>query len=188
MKNLFRLPLLLATLCCVATWIPAASATAQSIELSGGLGYTAVDLDAWVGSGAIAQDWNQFMSQVYVQLHLTDLGPMTLGIEAGYQYFFWTSVRVPYGDFPIFRDHSTCAVRLMATGRLPLASGFFADLGAGAYLFEDWTAWGLTAALGRQFALTPQLSVPVKLRTSVVLDADAPMLPLGLSAGLAYQF
>lgn len=186
MKRIPRLPLLIAALFCVTTWLPAAPAQAQSIELSGGLGYTAVDIDAWA-AGGVLQDWNQFMSQVYVQVHLLAIGPLTLGVEAGYQYFLYDVVRVPYGDYPITYTRDTAATRVLATGRISLAGGFFADLGAGPYFISGGPNWGVSAAIGRHIALSSKFSIPVKLRTSIVLDDTSHLLPLGLSAGLAYR-
>ena len=155
-----------------------------NIELHGGIGYSGVDMEAW--SGTEPEDWGQFMSEVYATVYPLKLGGISLGAEFGYQYFFWYTTDVP--GYSWVYEYNVDAFRLMILMRANLLSNLFVELGPGAFMFGDWTDFGLTASAGYRIGLTEHIAIPVKLRTEIILDRDANLFPVGLSAGFSYTF
>lgn len=166
--------------------LPGPVSAQMSVEAHGGAGYTSVPIDDW--TGRVAYDWNQFMSQGYAQFFFTKLGNILVGAEAGYQYFFWTSVRIPYGYTTIYRTYEADAIRIMVVGRLMLGKGgFFTEFGPALYLFGDYTDFGIAAALGYIIELNDKMYIPIKFKTAYILEEDYGLLPLGLSAGFGLR-
>jgi hypothetical protein len=168
----------------LAAW-PTTSASGQrTIEVYGGIGYTAVDLDAWTQTRYV--DWNQTMYQGSVQAFIAQAGTVLLGVEIGYDYFFWYTVPVP--GYSYTRTREADATRLMAVARLEAPTGLFGEFGAGGFLFGDWTDLGVAASVGYKIRATPKIAVPIKLRSAYIMDADANLLPVGISVGVAVGF
>ncbi len=157
----------------------------QVIEIHGGIGYTSVDLEAWAGTEP--NEWDQTMSQIEVQYFFSQVGDLTIGVELGYQYFFWYEVVIPFGSTRLFRGRWAEANHLMAIGRYEFNDKLYADVGLGMIYFEDWTDIGLSGALGYRFRANEKLAVPVKFKAGLVLDNDANLIPLGITIGLAYK-
>ena len=155
------------------------------IEVHGGIGYTSVDLEAWAGTEP--NEWDQTMTQIEVQYFFSQVGDLTIGVELGYQYFFWYEVVIPFGATRLFRGRSAEANHLMAMGRYELSNKLYADLGLGMIFFEDWTDIGLSGALGYRIKVNEKLTIPVKFRAGIVLDNDANLIPIGISIGLSYK-
>jgi hypothetical protein len=154
-------------------------AAAQSTaEVNFGLGYSIVNLDEW--SGGSLSDWNQMMYQGNAQVYFARLGNLQIGAEAGYTYFFWYD-RYDYGL------HEPNALHFSAVARLKLGGNLFFDFGAGAYLFSGWTDFGALGELGYMIKVSPKLSVPIKVRTTVILDNPI-LIPVSVSAGILYHF
>jgi hypothetical protein len=127
--------------------VPNTAIGQRSIEISGGLGYTAVDLEAWKASSAKLSDWNQFMTQVYAQVFLARFRNIAIGGERGYQYFFWYEVEIlDYDDVYTTRRREANSSRLLAIGRFDLGGNFFADLGGG-ILVASYLRIGQTSVL-----------------------------------------
>jgi hypothetical protein len=176
--------LLLIGVVAVVLFAPGPTNAQIELEIYGSAGYTQVDVDKWAGSNVL--DWDQFTSGFHIQgwYRPSDRSRFSVGAELGYQYLLFYQAR--YGIYRL--DHDVDATRIMGLLRLPLGErALFMDVGAGAYLFEDFTDLALTVAVGRAFGLSQRLRVPVKFRADVLFDEDAMMIPFGLTVGLTYD-
>ena len=175
--------LLLSSLACLlGSMLVATPARAQvTVELEAGAGYTVIDIEALAeGYGEFAQDWDQFMYRFAARAFFGESSGLRIGAEAGYQYFYWYSVRVPYGDYPIYREYSQEGTTVL--GMVRLESGrALVDLGAGVALVDE-TRPMISASVGANvFAglsvwaradatLTGQLAAPVGVAVSYALS------------------
>jgi len=165
-------------------WLPSPAPAQTTVELNLGLGYSVVDVEKWYG--ASVYDWNQMLYHGNGQVYFARLGKLHIGAEAGYEYYFWYSVRAyPYSWFYTYEPRAT---HVSVVGRMELGRNFFLDIGGGAYFFSaGFTDIGVMGALGYMIKLSPKLSLPIKVRTTVILD-DPILLPVGVSAGILYRF
>lgn len=154
----------------------------QSVEVYGDIGFTGMDAESWAGSALM--DWDQFMSGMHAQLYVAEYGDVRIGAELGYRYLLWYQIQS--GGFPV--DRNVDAYTAMAVLRTPFTPVVFGEVSAGFYAFGDFVDPAIGAAVGGRIPLTERWSVPVKLRVGTVFDADANMVPLGLSLGVAYEF
>ena len=155
-------------------------ASAQvTLELHGAIGYNQVQVDSWAGQSAV--DWNQFTSGAYAQLFFGGTPAVSFGIEAGYQYLLFYQIRILS-----VVDRNVEANRVMGVARFSLGDGsVFAEAAAGAYLFEGGNDLAAAAALGTKISVSPKLSIPLKVRVDAILDSDATMVPITISAGVS---
>ena len=184
MENL-KLRIFGALICFLFLQYPDSTFGQRVIEVHGGIGYTSVDIEAWAGTEP--NEWDQTMSQIEVQYFFSQVGELSIGVELGYQYFFWYEVIIPFGTTRLFSGRSAEANHLMAVGRYEFTDKMFADLGLGMIFFEDFTDYGLSGALGYRIQVNEKLAIPVKFKAGIVLDNDANLIPLGISIGLSYK-
>ncbi|MEM9998113.1 MAG: hypothetical protein AAF809_10475 [Bacteroidota bacterium] len=184
-SSIFRRATFAVALLSLVLIMPFAARAQVTIEVHGGVGYTAVDVDGW--SQGTAVNWDQFAVPVYAQLFALQVGAAQLGLEVGYDYFFYYEVRIPDPFFTVIRGRDVEATRVHAVARLPVGGRAFVEAGAGPYFFDGFTNLGATLAVGLPIGLTPRLALPIKLRTGLVLDEDASLVPLSLSVGLSYR-
>jgi len=178
-----RFPLLLSSLVCLlCSMLVATPARAQvTVELEAGAGYTVIDIEALAeADGEFAQDWDQFMYRFAARAFFGESSGVKVGVEAGYQYFYWYSVRVPYGDTPIYREYGQDGTTVLGVVRLQ-SGGALVDLGAGVALLDE-TRPMISASLGANvFAglsvwarvgatLTGRRSAPVGVAVSYALS------------------
>jgi hypothetical protein len=154
-----------------------------TLEVNGGIGGTVVDVDAW--SWGAADDWGQFLGEVSAAVIPLHFGKVSLGAEYCYHHLFWYSYRAP--GYTYYIDVEIDASSLMAIVRTDITNNLFIDLGIGAFMFGDWTDFGMQAAVGYRIMLGEKLYIPVKLRTQIVLDEDANLYPVGLNFGVGYS-
>ena len=69
-----------------------------------------------------------------------------------------------------------------------VANHLFFEFGPGAFMFGDWTDYGIMAAFGYRIDVTENLAIPIKLRTEIIFDKDTNLYPVGLSFGVSYSF
>ena len=153
-----------------------------TVELYGGVGYSGVDLEAW--SQSDPNDWGQFMGEVYATAYPLHFGNISLGAEVGYQHFFWYTTPVP--GYSWSYEYNVDAIRLLLLMRANLYENLFIEFGPGAFLFGEWTDYGLMASVGYRVDITEKIAIPVKLRTEIILDKDSNLYPVGLSFGVSY--
>ncbi len=169
---------------CALLTLPATGTAQTAIEVYGGVGYTAVDVDAWSGTSTGAEDWDQVAFEGYVQVFTLQAGNVSLGLEAAYEYLFWYDVL--YLGSTLTREVE--ATRILALARFDLAGPTFAELGAGAHLFDGFTDIGIAAGVGYLLPVNERISVPLKLRGDYVMDPDASLLVTRGSVGVRYSF
>jgi len=151
-----------------------------SVELEAGAGYTVIDIEALAeGYGEFAHDWNQFMYRFAARAFFGPPSGLRIGAEAGYQYFYWYSVLVPYGDYPIYREYDQEGTTVLGVVRLKSGRALV-DLGAGVALLDE-TRPMISASVGANvFAglsvwaradaiLTGQFAAPVGVAVSYAL-------------------
>ena len=160
--------------------VPLKSVFGHRLEISGGLGYTAVDLNAWAESGV--SDWNQLLYTVNAQLYFYNKDAVEFGAELGHTYFMWYTVPL----FSGLREPS--AVSVSGLLRYKLTEQLFAELSAGVYFFGDWTDPGVRTSLGYMIPINEKLSVPLKFQLGMILDSSANLYTVDLSGGVAYSF
>lgn len=156
------------------------SLNAQMLSAFGTIGGTFVDEEAWAGQEP--RDWNNTMSGFHLQAHFLNVSKLHIGAEVGYTYLFWYDIVI---ISPVTRQVD--AWRVLALAQVDLAAGLFLEAGAGVYLFEDFTDPTVAFGLGYLIDIPGPLSIPLKARADIILDSDATLVPLGLSAGLRFN-
>jgi len=165
--------------------LPSPAAAQNSVEINFGLGYSVVNVERWADDDP--WDWNQMLYQGNGQVYFARLGSLQVGAEAGYEYYFWYTLRYSSGSYYYYRTYEPHATHFSAVARLKLGGKLFFDFGAGAYIFSGWTDFGAMGELGYMIKVSPKLSVPIKVRTTVILDNPI-LIPVSVSAGLLYHF
>ncbi len=164
---------------------PAPARGQVTLEAHGAVGYASVDIDTWAGSSL--NDWTQVSSSGYAQVFFGKAGPVALGVEGGYQKFFWYNVRIPFGTTTVLRDRNVTASRVMVVARFqgPM-SPVFGEVALGAHMFDGFTDGGAAAAVGYKMKLGPMLSLPIKVRADLVNDSSTRITAISASAGLSF--
>jgi hypothetical protein len=152
------------------------SASAQrsiTLEVSGGAGFTSVDVQKWGGASAMNEE--QVTTAVDVRGFFLNAGGFQFGAEAGYRYLFY--YEVPFGTTTLYRDVD--ATRIGAVARRQVGRFVSVDAGAAAYLFEDFTDLGLSGALVFMIPIGSRLSAPIHLRADAIFDDQLILAPAG---------
>ncbi|MEM7415835.1 MAG: hypothetical protein AAF389_10095 [Gemmatimonadota bacterium] len=166
----------------VATLV-AAPVTAQlTVEVHGSFGITNVHITGFSGSDVLDSD--KATSGAHAQLffgNAVERAPI-LGVELGYQYLFF--YEFAQGANAI--EQGVDAVRAMVVGRVPLGGGeIWAEGAAGAYRVEGSTSAAVGAGVAMTIRVAPTVQIPLRLRTDVVLDSNATIVPVMASMGLS---
>jgi hypothetical protein len=154
------------------------------LEVEGGAGYTSVDAQKWSETISPLNDWNTTAYVGGARLLFTRAGKLRVGVDAGYNYFFWyTTSAAGYG---ITREpHATRAGVVVRTA---MGTRIAADAGAAAYLFPDGTVFGANAALGYFIPAGPRMSIPVRVRVDVPFTSAATAISIAGTLGLSFRF
>jgi hypothetical protein len=148
-------------------------------EFSGGIGYTSVDLEKWGGSGSTNEEL--LLSQFDARLFFARAAGFQLGLEGGYRYFFY--YEVPYTSYMLYRD--VAATRLGTVARRSLNGVVSFDIGAAAYLFDDFVDMGISGAMVFRIP-AGKVGIPLHLRTDLVFD-DQLVIGSGMTLGVAFK-
>lgn len=148
-------------------------------ELSGGVGFTSVDVTKWGGTNATNEE--QMLYQFDARVLFLRASGFQLGVEAGYRYFFY--YEVPFGTNMLTRD--VAATRFGAVARRPLASAVSFDVGAAAYMFDGFTDFGVSGALVFRIP-AGKIGIPLHLRTDIVFD-ETTLIGSGATLGIALK-
>lgn len=162
----------------------ASSAAAQGssivLEVSGGAGFTSVDVKKWGGSGATNEE--QLLTAIDLRAFLFEVGGFQLGAEAGYRYFFY--YETAFGPTTLYRDID--ANRFGVVVRRSLGKFVGVDAGAATYQFPGGSDLGVSGALVFRIPLGAKLSVPLHVRADVVLS-DPMITAPAATAGLSFK-
>ncbi len=158
-----------------------ARADAYRLELEFGLGYTKVNRRAW--AGASPYDWEQMLWMGSGRLYLRPWGPLRLGFEAGYRYFWW--YEIPYNNYRLSYDVESTHFALL----LRFALGDYAsfDLGGGVEKFDGFTDPAADAALRFHIPLGSRLELLFGPRVGVVFDSDTKLITFGFTSSLGFK-
>ncbi|MBL6950539.1 MAG: hypothetical protein ISR57_07850 [Bacteroidales bacterium] len=172
------------------------------VEVSGGAGYSFMNVEAWTGYNPDSyindiklDDWSQLMYQVYLQFYpLNFFGRLAIGVEGGYQNYLSYDLKERYDDGSgqgwkkRYREDRYSAWRVLILARGYIVKGFFAEVGGGMYFVRDYIEWGGEVSLGYEIKLTKNLYLPIKVRTEFIFDSDGNIIAPGATFGLAFHF
>ncbi|MEQ8555280.1 MAG: hypothetical protein RIC06_21560 [Cyclobacteriaceae bacterium] len=151
-----------------------------------GYGYTAIDLEEWVGS--TLWNWDQANYGGHVQVFFLRAGPVAAGIQLGYQTLFWYETRSDAGfATPIYRQYWPGATQIMIVGQTGGEKGWFSEFGIGGYSGESISGLAITGGGGYRIGLNRGFGIPLKIKIDA-LFAEQPMLVSTFFAGLSYRF
>ena len=151
------------------------------LEITGGLGYTAVDMNGWAGTSNGANNWSNLNYSGSARLLIPVGKDVRLGVEAGYNYHFWYNVYV--GPPSYTYQYDVTATHVAALVRVPLARRITADLGAGMHFFNN--AGTHAGALGGITYAIPagSVTIPVGVRADFIFT-NPMVLPITVNAGV----
>ena len=170
-----------------ALTLPLNRAAAQGLALTDvefefGAGYSAVNAQAWLAGGALVSD-NRLASGGDGRVIFFSTGPLRAGLEVGYHYYW--SYKAIFGSNGVIRDvdadHVSLVGRVLPTPRLSF------DIGAGVQFFDGFSDIGLQGAIRYAIPVSEHLSVPIGVRGDLILDRNATLFPVMLTAGFAIR-
>jgi len=155
-----------------------------SLEALVGVGYSVTDMEKWSGKAEDdLDDYDQMMYRFDGRLFFTQLGEAQVAAEIGWQHLLWYEWTEPYGSVVRHVERYWEPMRLGGIIRYPLNEALDLDLGAGLVMFEDFTDFGLSAALTHQVPLSEGLYLPISVRGDIILD-DPIIIPIGICVGI----
>ncbi len=154
---------------------------AQTLELTGGLGYTITDEAEWFGDAASGGAPLNYAGAATVIFGRRTTG-LQAGVELGLQHLLAYDVTVGTQVLPA----NARAFRAMGVVRFWLMEqSWFGEFGVGAYLFDGFTDPVVAAAAGTILG-SGKVQFPVKARIAFVADTEAAVIPIALQAGVSY--
>ncbi len=163
---------------------PAAAAVAArplQLEITGGLGITAVDVNTWAGRSA--NDWGTLAYWGAARLLFPVGATLRVGVEAGYAYHFWYNY-YPGGVSWVY-EYSVSATHVAGLIRLPLGPRVNADLGAGMHFFDGATKIGALGALSYDLVVG-NLVIPIGVRADLI-TTNPTLVPVVLKTGVRFS-
>jgi hypothetical protein len=155
----------------------------MEVEFEAGVGYTGVNEQAWVTSNGSLLGSHRTASGGDVRVFLVPLGPIRIGAEAGY-HFFWSyqaifGTRLVVGH--VDADHVSLVARVEPVSRLVL------EVGGGIQFFDEFRDPGFQAAVHYYIPINPHLSMPIGVRGDLVLDSATKMFAVVATAGFSLR-
>ena len=169
--------------------IPFAAHAEKTIEITGNIGVTSVNLDELVKKDEVANtavdDWDQTASGIGAQVFFTTIGSVSVGAELMYQYLYWYQVRIPYVPSPIYRDYGVSTMRVAPVFRFGTRALSF-DVGPELNFLGGGTL-GVMASGNVYIPLSKTLDIPIKLRIDA-FNNIVPTVAATANVGLRYRF
>ena len=166
--------------------LPVAGLSQEAVELTLGIGSTAIDIENLVEKdeidGTTASDWETFNVGVAGRYFFASNSTFDFGAELMYQYLYWYSVRVPYGSQPIHREYDVSAVRITPILRYGIESNLSFDIGP-ELNFMDGVNLGLLVAANYVFPLSDAMEIPLSVRLDIMNNIVMTM-PVSVNAGI----
>lgn len=161
---------LLVMMATVVSVTVAAQQGGAPLRVGGGAGYTFLDLETETQlSESDLHDWGRGHGRLFAEAMPLEFGPVRLGVGIAYEYFFWYEYRWSTGSYPTYYEVEVDAGYLGGIAELSLDSGTYFILETNAYFFSDGVGLGVGFSGGRRFRLNERLTLPVGMRTAVVL-------------------
>ena len=155
------------------------------LEITGGVGYTVVNMDSWAGVVNGVNNWNNMAYWGAARLLFPMSGGLRFGVEAGYNYHFWYNYYPGGTSYPY--EYQVNATHVAGLVRFPLGTHFTADLGAGVQMFNRaGTHPEALAALKYHIPLSARVDLPIGVRADAILSNPL-LVPVRLSAGLGFK-
>ncbi len=153
------------------------------LEITGGVGYTVVNMDSWAGTAA--NNWDNIAYWGAARLLFPMSGGLRFGVEAGYNYHFWYNYYPGGTSYPY--EYQVNATHVAGLVRFPLGTRFTADLGGGVQMFNRaGTHPEALAALKYHIPLSAKLDLPIGVRADAILSNPI-LVPVRLSAGIGIK-
>ncbi len=163
----------------------------QVIEVDAAIGYGATDLKARL-LGSEPYDWSNLSGYATAQAFYPINKTLSIGISAGYHHLYWYEMKhVSLYGYVSYSEYSANATRLLALVRYNFGNNFI-DLGAGPFIFGDYTDLGTVVSIGHAFKLTDKLAIPIKANCNAIferndINANVNIVSLTISAGISYR-
>ena len=156
-----------------------------AIEVTGDVGYTAVDAVDWLRCGVYnpAPVSYAVSGQVVIGRRESRSG-LQVGLEGGLQHLLAYSVT---RDGKELRG-DVKAMRLLGFTRFWMGENhsWFGELALGSHFFDGFTDPSLNVAVGTVLG-SGKIQFPVKVRGSVLFDTEAMVIPVVFQTGISYQ-
>lgn len=170
--------------------LPLTSSFAQlSFEGTIGVGPTIINIERLVAideiTNTVAQDWGQFCHGFSGQ-GFYDIGNIGIGIEFMYQSLYWYSVRIPYGDYSLYRDYEISAFKISPLVRFRSDNAFNIDMGPEINFNSDGIMYGILLSINYFIKISDKIDIPVKLRSELI-SSIVIMVPITLNAGIRFK-
>jgi len=172
----------------IAFTVPAYSQTFgfEFAEAYYGYGYTAIDMEEWVGS--TLWNWDQANYGGHVQVFFMKAGPISAGLQLGYQTLFWYETRSDAGfSTPIYRQYWPGSTQIMIIGQTGGLNGWFTEFGIGAYSGESISGLAIAGGGGYRISLNGGFGIPLKIKVDAIF-AEQPLAVTTFFAGVSYRF
>jgi hypothetical protein len=156
-----------------------------AIEVTGDVGYTAVDAADWLRNGVYnpAPLSYAFSGQVVVGRRESRSG-LQAGLEGGLHHLL---------AYDVTRDGAKLrgdakALRLLGFTRFWMGENhsWFGEIAVGAHIFDGFIDPSLNVAVGTVLG-SGKIQFPVKVRGSVLFDIEAVVIPVVFQTGISYR-
>jgi hypothetical protein len=156
-----------------------------AIEVTGDVGYTAVDAVDWLRSGVYnpAPVSYAFSGQVVFGRRESRSG-LQAGLEGGLHHLLAYDVT---RDGEKLRGDAK-ALRLLGFTRFWMGENhsWFGEIAIGAHIFDGFTDPSLNVAVGTVLG-SGKIQFPLKVRGSVLFDTEALVIPVVFQTGISYR-
>jgi len=149
-------------------------------EISGGAGYTGVDIEKWGGSSARNEELGLYQGDVRV--FFAERAGYQIGLEGGHRYFMYYEVPWTPSDL----QYDVSATRVAAVARRPITGMLALDVALAMYMFGDFTDLGVSGALAFRIP-AGRITLPLHVRTDVVFDQSATIIAPGVTIGVGFR-
>lgn len=154
------------------------------ITAQAGIGYSVVDVPKsteW--NESYFNDWSEFNFRFNAQ-GTWGLGDFRAGAELGYSWLYYYDVTVPPVPYYYFGYAGAFNISAVAEYRFEKLA---IQAGAGAYIFDDGTAFGVHASGTWRFKLkNPDMAIPLTIRADVIFGR-ATIIPINILTGFSYR-
>lgn len=161
------------------------SATAIDVDITtqGGIGYSIVDIpESTDWNESYFNDWSELNFRLNVQ-GTWGFGKFRAGAELGYSWLYSYDVTVPG---PYYYYGYAGAFNISALGEYRFEH-IAVQAGAGAYIFDDGTAFGIQVAGTWRFQLkNPSMAIPLGIRADFIFGR-ALIVPISIVTGFSYR-
>jgi hypothetical protein len=159
----------------------AAATRAITVEVIGGGGATILDEKKWSGQTQL-NDWSggnyRYGGRVFFPV-----GQISVGAEVQHVYAYWYKLGSSYS----YAERALEPTLVGGVARWSLRSQWRADLGAAAYVFDDFTDYGINGSIGYFVRLGEQWELPIQVRLDYIMDSTTPVIPMSVTIGLSHR-